>query len=208
MEAKIGHSIDAHQAICVKALSYRLINPSERVSTLQLRIYLVGFMGSGKSHVGRRLAEKLNIPFIDLDQRIVSGNRMSISEIFAKYGETHFRALERQALLDTCYYPPAIIATGGGAPCFFDNMQWMNEHGLSIFLDATEEVLFERLIGSKGQRPLLQQKTKKELRQFIIAKLAERRSFYEQAAVHIDIKEVEVDIASRLRQDLPQIIGH
>ncbi|RME94383.1 MAG: shikimate kinase, partial [Bacteroidetes bacterium] len=112
---------------------------------MNTRIYLVGFMGSGKSHVGYRLGQQLGLPFLDLDRRIEIEQRKSIRDIFEQEGADHFRQIERRVLHDTCYYPPYVIATGGGAPCFFDNMDWMVHHGLTIFLDVPEDILLERL---------------------------------------------------------------
>jgi shikimate kinase len=175
---------------------------------VQTRIYLVGFMGSGKSHVGFQLGEQLGLPFLDLDRRIEIEQRKSIGDIFAQEGPERFRQIERQVLHDTCYYPPYVIATGGGAPCFFDNMEWMNRHGLTLFLDVPEDILLERLLLGRAHRPLLLGKSRQELADYIQTTLAARRPYYEQAAVTSLVQTAREDVASRIAQDFGQITGH
>ena len=129
-----------------------VVHWSSRIASnlMQNTIYLIGFMGSGKSHVGKKLAAALYAPHMDLDSLIESSTGMSIKEIFAKHSEAYFRLLERRALHNTAFGPKRIVATGGGAPCFYDNMDWINRHGLAIYLDATPQVLAERLWRGKA----------------------------------------------------------
>jgi shikimate kinase len=140
-------------------------------------------MGCGKSYVGSRLATELGLPFIDLDAEIEAPAGKSISAIFREDGEAEFRRQETEALRATAALPAFVLATGGGAPCFHDNMAWMNAHGTTIFLDPDLEVLLARLEAGRAHRPLLQSGT--ALRQLVVDKLAARRPIYEQAVIHL-----------------------
>ncbi|MEM1216587.1 MAG: shikimate kinase [Bacteroidota bacterium] len=175
---------------------------------MQSSIYLVGFMGSGKSHVGRQLSRYLRLPFVDLDAEIVAHYGGSINTIFSAKGEAYFRLLERFVLHQTELRPPAIIATGGGTPCFFDNIHWMNKRGTCIFLDPSIEILTERLRQGRHKRPLIKQLSDHQLQLYISNKLSERRPFYEQAAAHFRINKAEEDVAGMLYRQLNYIIGH
>jgi shikimate kinase len=151
-------------------------------------IYLVGFMGSGKSHMGKLLAKSTQRNLVDLDSLIEKEEGMSIAQIFEKGGEELFRQLEQKYLHSTADLEHSIIATGGGAPCFFDNMDFMNQHGLTVFLKTPVPILVKRLKWGKDHRPLIAQKSNKELAVFIENKLAERNFYYEQAAVVFEYK--------------------
>ncbi|MEL6658581.1 MAG: shikimate kinase [Bacteroidota bacterium] len=175
---------------------------------MQDTIYLIGFMGSGKSHVGKKLAAALYCPFSDLDALIESGSGLPIRDIFAQYGEAYFRLLERRVLHDTAHGPKRIVATGGGAPCFFNNMEWINRHGLAIYLEASPEVLAERLWRGRTKRPLVASLQKEELLPFIKRKIAERSDYYQQAPVRYKITDSLQDTASDLLHNLEQITGH
>lgn len=143
-------------------------------------------MGSGKTTLAKKLANKLDIPFIDTDEEIVREIGMSITEYFQLHGENKFRELEREQLQKTANQN-AIISTGGGSPCFFDNMQWMNNNGTSVYLKMSPKSLFDRLSQSKpNKRPILIGKTEQELFDFISEKLIEREPFYSQAQIVID----------------------
>lgn len=146
-----------------------------------MKIFLVGFMGCGKSYVARSLAPKLNMEVVDLDQFIVEQTGRSIPEIFEKEGEAAFRNIEQAQLHRLGDCNNTIISTGGGAACFFDNMEWMNAQGITVFLDVSVPLLVERLQTSKTKRPLIEGKNTEELEMFIAKKLAIRRPFYEQA---------------------------
>lgn len=165
-------------------------------------IYLTGFMGSGKSYTGQRLAERLGIPFLDLDAAIETAAGKTISEIFADDGEDIFRTLETAALRQTADLPTTVVSTGGGAPCFNKNMDWMNLHGLTVFLDPPISVLLERLEVGRAHRPVLQ--PAKELRTFITKKLASRRHHYEKAQIQVVLADPNAEVG-RL---LVGLLGH
>jgi shikimate kinase len=153
-------------------------------------IYLTGFMGSGKTTFGRMLAHALNRDFLDLDHLIEKQEGATVSELFSKYGEEGFRSLERKALLSTQDMKNAIIATGGGAPCFQDNMDFMNRHGRTIYLRVSPEVLAKRLLPARDHRPLIAGKSETELLDFIRTKLSERETWYNQAQIIADTSEL------------------
>lgn len=144
-------------------------------------VFLIGFMGSGKTHWGHILAERLGVPFLDLDAFIETGEGKSIAAIFEVLGENGFRASEREYLHRVAAMPPTVIATGGGTPCFFNNMPWMKQHGTTIYLKTSPEILFGRLKNERMQRPLLKNLSEAELRDFIRERLEERGPFYRRA---------------------------
>ena len=147
-----------------------------------MKIFLIGFMGSGKTHWGTRIAEKLSIPFFDLDSVIVQEENMSIPEIFAGKGEEYFRYKEKQTLEELATEQPSfIISTGGGTPCFFNNIKFMKKHGKVIWLNTSTDVLKQRLLRERMTRPLLKEVGERELRTYIVRKLTERKMYYEQA---------------------------
>lgn len=146
-----------------------------------IRIFLTGFMGAGKTTLGKAFARELNVPFIDLDWYIEERFHKSICELFTERGEASFRELERSMLHEVAEFEDVVISTGGGTPCFFDNMEYMNGHGQTVFLDVHPDVLFSRLRVATQQRPILQGKTDEDLRAFIVETLAKRSSFYLQA---------------------------
>ncbi|MDR2840709.1 MAG: shikimate kinase [Paludibacter sp.] len=168
------------------------------------RIFLVGYMGSGKSFFGKRIAEHLGIGFLDLDTVIESKYRQSISDIFAQFGETQFREIEHKALLEIAEFEDVIIATGGGTPCFFDNMQIMNSCGVTIYFRLTAEQLSLRLAKTKStKRPLIAHKTDAELQQYIASTLAERETFYLQATHIVDADGSNVQIIKAISEIIP-----
>lgn len=153
-------------------------------------------MGSGKSHTGKRLAELLKFDFIDLDDEIESAAGKSISEIFASDGEKVFRRTERDVLRATAGRNRTVIATGGGAPCFHDGINWMNAHGTSVFLDPPLSVLITRLTAGRDHRPLIQAAS--ELQTDIAARLIARRPTYEKAQIHLRPTDPNDDVARLL----------
>lgn len=147
---------------------------------LHSHISLVGFMGSGKSTVGKTLAHALQCPLLDMDSIIERRKRKSIATIFAAIGEEKFRAYERQLLLELVNTPqPAIIVCGGGTPCFADAIDMLNAYTTTFYLHAPAKILHARLKNEVAQRPLLQEG--KKLRKFIKGLLAQREPFYRQA---------------------------
>jgi shikimate kinase len=145
-----------------------------------MRIFLVGFMGSGKSTLGKKLANHLDYDFIDLDKLIEDKAGMSISDYFAQNGEDKFRELERTTLQTTAFNDDVVIATGGGAPCFFDNMDWMKRNGATVYLKMSPGALAQRLKHATD-RPLIKGLTDKELVKYIEEKLEGREEFYGKA---------------------------
>jgi shikimate kinase len=163
-----------------------------------MRIYLVGYMGSGKSTLGRHLARHAGLLFIDLDKYIEERNCRSVPQIFALEGEENFRKKERKALEEVSEFDNVVVATGGGAPCFFDNMELMNRTGVTIYLDIHPEILAKRLTTSKTERPLLKGKSKIELENFIGENLQKRRIFYEQSRIRIENPELNPELIIKL----------
>ena len=167
---------------------------------MALPVLLVGFMGSGKSFWGRRLAESLQLPFYDLDTLIVARTGKSIPELFAAEGETGFRKIERMQLLEVLEQPASVVATGGGTPCFFDNMGRMNSLGRTIYLQMPIDVLVQRLSKEMQTRPLLANLNREELPGFIEDLLKKRAPFYEMAQQVPEWSGVEGIYAERLLQ--------
>lgn len=145
------------------------------------RILLVGFMAAGKTTLGKALAKDLGLQFIDLDLYIESRYHATVSQIFAERGEEGFRQIERNMLHEVAEFEDVIIATGGGTPCFFDNMEYMNAQGTTVFLDASVDVIFTRLTIARTQRPLVAGKTDEELRSYITETLNRRLPYYSRA---------------------------
>lgn len=145
------------------------------------RIVLLGYMGAGKTTVGRELAKKLNLMFYDLDWYIESRFKKKVSQIFAEEGEEGFRKKERNMLHEVAEFEDVIISLGGGTPCFFDNMEYINQQAETIYLKGTPEILYEHLMMAKGKRPLLEGKSPEELKEYIKTSLEGREPFYSQA---------------------------
>ena len=146
-----------------------------------MKVYLIGFMGSGKSFLGQKLANQLGLDFYDLDDQIENKAEMPISEIFERFGEGFFREIEKSFLYETAKLDQGIISTGGGAPCFFNNVDWMNEQGLTVYLQTDAQLLAERLESEMDHRPLLAHLSHAELVHFIEEKVASRAEFYQRA---------------------------
>lgn len=156
-----------------------------------IRIFLIGYMGAGKTTLGKAFARKLNIPFVDLDWYMEERFHKTVGELFAERGEAGFRELERAMLHEVGAFEDVVISTGGGAPCFFDNMDFMNRNGMTVFLDVHPDVLFRRLRIAKHQRPILQGKQDDELKAFIVQALEKRSPFYSQAQYVFSADELE-----------------
>lgn len=161
-------------------------------------VFLIGFMGSGKTYWGRRLGEAFDVPFYDLDATIVAHAGKTIPEIFAESGEEGFRRQERTRLLELLDQSPCIVATGGGTPCFFDNMEQMNLRGRTVFLDLPLAELLSRLERGKHKRPLLAGLSTEELPVFIEKMLEKRLPFYEKAQEKPEWSGVEAEYFERL----------
>ena len=164
-----------------------------------MKIFLVGFMGSGKTTVGRELAARIDAPFFDLDELIESAEKMTIKEMFAQKGEPYFRKRERDLLRSTKHLESAVVATGGGTFTFDENIQFIQSEGLSIYLSAPYALLRAR-IGTKEDRPLFRDDiSTHEL-------YANRIRYYRMADIAIDIREDEtpVEIVERMVLELPK----
>lgn len=151
------------------------------------RIILIGYMGAGKTTLGKILARELNLEFIDLDWYIENRFHQSVSQLFATRGEEGFRQLEQRMLHEVAEFEDVVISAGGGTPCFFDNMEYMNRQGLTVYLKASPETLRTHLRMGKQKRPLIAQKNDEELDAFIRDSLDKREPYYNQARVTFDI---------------------
>lgn len=149
-------------------------------------------MGSGKTYWGRKLSDALHLPLTDLDAKIVSEERMTIADIFARKGEVYFRKLERDKLREAAREELFVLSCGGGAPCFFDNMEVMNERGLTIWLDTPVPVIVERLKRWRQERPLVSELDDSALTGWVEQKLEERRPFYSQAGLILDPEDYDL----------------
>ncbi len=160
------------------------------------RIFLIGYMGAGKTTVGRKLAKELDLSFIDLDLYIEGRYHRSIRQLFAERGEEGFRDIERRLLHEVAAFEDVLVSTGGGTPCFFDNMSFMNEAGTTIYLKVSVDELANRLEVCKQTRPVLQNRSGEELKSFVQESLDSRRPFYDQAKVIFDAEQMmtEADI--------------
>ena len=156
-----------------------------------IRVFLTGYMGAGKTTLGKAFARKLNLPFVDLDWYMEERFHKTVGELFVERGEAGFRELEKNMLHEVGAFEDVVISTGGGAPCFFDNMDFMNRNGKTVFLNVHPDVLFRRLRVAKQQRPILQGKQDDELKEFIIRALEKRTPFYSQAQYVFNADELE-----------------
>ena len=151
------------------------------------RIILIGYMGAGKTTVGRQLGMALGIPFYDLDWYIEGRMRKTVPQLFAERGEESFRLVERNMLHEVAEFEDVVLSCGGGTPCFFDNMDYLNSQGETIYLKASPEVLYGHLKMGRTERPLLKGKSAEEMQQFITNQLAQREPFYSKAKHTLDV---------------------
>lgn len=155
------------------------------------RIILIGYMGAGKTTIGKALSKDLGVIFYDLDWYIESRMRKSVSQIFAERGEEGFRKIEYNMLHEVAEFEDVIISCGGGTPCFFDNMDYLNQQGDVVYLKATPETLYKHLLMAKIERPLLKGKSAEELIAYITEHLKERSPFYEKARHILDVNVLD-----------------
>ena len=146
-----------------------------------MRIFILGFMGAGKTQWGKIWAEELGAPFLDLDEYIVAQQQQSVVSIFEQKGEDAFRQIEAAALRSTLSIDNCVVACGGGTPCFENNIEWMNQHGKTVFISVQPQTLYERLCQASSSRPLIQHLSKEQLLTYIEASLEKRMPFYSQA---------------------------
>lgn len=166
------------------------------------KIILIGYMGAGKTTLGKVLAQKMGLTFYDLDEYIEDRFHRTIPQIFAESGESGFRELERRMLHEVAEFEDVIISCGGGTPCFFDNMDYMNTCGETVFLNASPEALKAHLLMGKTQRPLIQGKSPEELLDFIKDSLQKRLPYYKKAkhTLSIDVINTNEDITHYVNQ--------
>lgn len=151
------------------------------------KIFLVGFMGSGKSTIAILLAKEMKLPLKDIDLIIEKRAELTISQIFKEHGEDFFRYLEGVILNEILLEPSSIIvSTGGGLPCFDNRMEWMNRKDITVYLKCSPDTLINRIQRNSETRPLLEDRTENDLKEFVQNKLEERKSIYESASIIVD----------------------
>jgi shikimate kinase len=159
-----------------------------------MRVYLIGFMGAGKTHWGKKLSQKMQLPFFDLDDEVQQYASMSIAEIFANDGEEYFRELEANVLRSiTDLQKGFVMSCGGGTPCYFKNIDLMKSKGVVVWLNTPTDMLMNRLMLEKDKRPLIRDLSEEQLKSFIIKKMADRSIYYEQAALKVDESQINLD---------------
>jgi shikimate kinase len=157
-------------------------------------VYLIGFMGSGKSYWGKQLGQALGVPFFDLDEKIEENEERPITEIFAVEGEEYFRRIESEVLMMlTETHHSFVMATGGGTPCYFNNIDYMNKKGTTIWINCQVDCLFSRLVHEKEKRPLLKDLSDEQMKTYITKKLGDRKIFYQQASEILYEHELSLD---------------
>ena len=152
-----------------------------------MRIILIGYMGAGKTTIGKALSKELGIPFYDLDWYIESRRRKTVPQLFAELGEEGFRKIEYSMLHEVAEFENVIISCGGGTPCFFDNIDYMNQQGDVVYLHCEPEVLQKHLMMGKTERPLLKGKSPEELIAYIKEHLQAREQYYKKARYTLDV---------------------
>lgn len=163
-----------------------------------MRIFLVGFSGAGKTHWGKRWGKQHNIKYYDLDEVIAQDNGDSVADIFENLGEKAFREIEKEALEYFLEIDDFILSCGGGTPCFFDNMDKMNEEGTTIYLYASIEQIFNNVISETSKRPLMSKLEPAEIRIYIEKKLKEREPSYRKAKITVDTEKINDETFGRI----------
>ena len=167
------------------------------------RIILVGYMGSGKTTIGKALSKETGMMFYDLDWYIESRMHKTVSQIFAERGEEAFRKMEYNMLHEVAEFEDVIISCGGGTPCFFDNMDYLSRQGDVVYLKASPDTLYKHLLMAKVERPLLKDKTQDELIDYITSHLAEREPYYKKAhhVLNVDV----LDDYDKIQESVAQL---
>jgi len=159
-----------------------------------MKIFLIGFMGSGKTHWGKLLSAKLQLPFRDLDTLIVQKEQKSIADVFSEKGEEYFRYQEKQTLEELINEEESfVLSCGGGTPCFFNNIELMLKSGKVLWLNTSIDVLTERLMKERTSRPLIRDISEEELRRYVVRKLSERKLYYEQADAMVNEESITLE---------------
>ena len=163
-----------------------------------MRLYLIGYMYSGKTTIGHKLAVQMGYRWLDLDQMLETTFHTTIPIFFKRYGEDAFRKIEQKLLHSTADLDDVVISTGGGTPCYFDNIQWMNLHGKTIYFDVSVDTLLRRAAQSKKPRPILTGMTDDERSQFIQQQLDQRLPLYQKAQIIFPADKPDLDQLVRL----------
>ena len=165
------------------------------------RIFLIGFMGAGKTSIGKKLSVKMKCSFVDLDRFIERRYHKTIHRIFDEKGEEVFREIEHKALREVAEFEDVVISTGGGTPCFHQNMMYMNEKGITVYLKASNDTLINRIKLNISARPLLQDFTDDGLNRFVEETISKRKVFYEQAKIVFSTEEqnISMDVNSLMK---------
>jgi shikimate kinase len=159
-----------------------------------MKIFLIGFMGCGKTHWGREISQKLKIPFFDLDEKIEENEEMKIARIFEQQGEEYFRLLEKNVLyLLAESHDTFVMATGGGTPCFYNNIDYLKKQGTVIWINCSVDCLFSRLVKERDKRPLISKIPEEQLRSYIVKKFSNRKIFYQQANIILNEDDIKID---------------
>ena len=149
------------------------------------RIFIIGYMCSGKSSISRKLASRLGYNSFDTDDLFEEKYHVSVNDFFEKYGEDYFRKFEAEILRKTGDLRKVVISTGGGTPCYYDNMKWMKDNGMTVFIKVSPTTAYNRLVTAKRKRPLVNGKTSEELMRYIETHYGSRLSYYEQAELTV-----------------------
>jgi len=157
------------------------------------KIYLVGYMGAGKSTAAKRLANRLGWEVADTDEMFEEKYRISVDDFFQKYDEPLYRKLESEILKSTESSEHVVIATGGGTACYYDNMEWMNRHGCTVFMRISPQAAVDRVLHSRHKRPLARGKSEAELMEYVNWHYASRLPFYEQAQLTVKSEDFDLD---------------
>jgi shikimate kinase len=149
-----------------------------------MKIFLIGFMGCGKTHWGKLLSEKLNMPLFDLDEKIVEHENRSVNQIFEQEGEEYFRLVEKDILhLLSESHETFVMATGGGTPCFYNNIDYLKKQGITVWINCSTDCVYQRLLKEKEERPLVSKVPAAELKSYVTKKYSSRKIYYQQATV-------------------------
>lgn len=169
--------------------------------TQKMKIYFVGYMFSGKSSVGKKISRNLGLDFYDLDTLFEERYKISVSDFFSRYDESAFRKLEGGILRSTAQLEDCVISTGGGTPCFGDNMDFILGNGISVYLKSSVGTIMSRKANSKRPRPILVDMTPEDVRTFVERQLAERERFYEKADITVDAENIDIEKLAKLILD-------
>jgi shikimate kinase len=169
-----------------------------------MKVFLIGYMASGKSHLGKELSELTGYPCFDIDEVFEERYRISVNDFFEKYDEGSFRRLEQEILMETEWMPNAVVATGGGTPCFFRNMEFMKKNGVCVYLRVNARTLAERLLTVKKKRPLIKHVEQAEIEVVIRKHLDEREPYYLQADHILQSQKFDPEYIMQLIPELPR----